>query len=232
MPIKSKKLAKEDIKYTVTMEGSYYVREGQGLVLKPYKVKCYMSHLQLEIGDNGFPKFWPSVIFKHWIAPGLMERMYPGYVSLASFYVTDAKCNAPNMLKNNILLMTRFDLEEYIEQHGLRINPILYDDDMALRQAIWDFRKDPDSFKRQEAHLRLVKRDVIANRKILGKMASVEDLLELNGFEVEKETTKTKKQVKQKTVVKKIVEDEDDDMHEEDYEDEDQDEEDDDDLGV
>jgi hypothetical protein len=58
-------------------------------------------------------------------------------------------------------------------------------------------------------------------------MASMEDLLALNGFEVEKETSKTKKQVEKKSFVKKPKAKE-VPMYDEDDEDDDEDE----DLGV
>lgn len=188
--IKSKKLTdkleerkslKDDVRYVITMHGNYFARKDQGTAELPYRVKCYMTHGQIR-------KMIPNAIFKWYIAPQIMKRLYTNYTSLASFDVAECECEDESLLANNIYLMQRTQLEEHIDEENMPIEPMLYDDIMQLRQAILDYKKDPEAFEEQQLHLYKVKKDVVANKKILGKIATVDELLILNGVNVGEET--------------------------------------------
>lgn len=172
--------------YTITMRGTFFAKGENGSILEPYEVVFPMGKKQLE-------QLKPTAFFRQHVAGLVMPRKYPNYQAnngsqLAEFYVAHSTCSVPEMLSEEIDLLTRTGLITYIEERGLPIEIYLYDDDMQLRQAIYDHRKDPEGFQKIQATYLKRKKGGIEIKKQFNEICSMDQLLAMNGIgEIKKE---------------------------------------------
>ena len=164
--------------YTLRFQGMFYCRGEHGNSEKPYDVRFRATHKQIE-------SLRPTAIFKHYIAPKLMPRLYPEYTEpsgkqLATMNLVGAKCTIPEMLDNNIFLMSFEQLEDYVDDKKMPIDKRLYKDYASLQQAIIDYRKDPDAFSKHQKTVATRKKQLLENEDEFDSICSIEDLLELN----------------------------------------------------
>lgn len=164
--------------YTLHFEGLFYARGEHGNSEVPYNVKFKATHKQIE-------SLRPTAIFKHYVAGKLMPRLYKNYTEpngklLATMNLVDAECTVPEMLENNIYLMNKEQLEDYIDEKSMPINKRLYRDYSELQQAIIDYRKDPDAFKKHQGTVAVRKKEMLENEEEFESICSIDELMELN----------------------------------------------------
>lgn len=140
-----------DALYTVTLSGLYIgsvtgAAGGEAQCLKPYSITVSMDHDM--VSQHG-----PLSSFKRFIAEQTMKRKYPDYKALSTFQVDACTCDKPELIKNNINLLTYPALVLYVKENDLNINTDLYDDATNLRRAIKDYEEDKDGYAITEATL-------------------------------------------------------------------------------
>lgn len=177
-----------DAIYTITMVGLYFSHDaGQaGRVHRPYEVKW-------ECPAKLVAETHPHTIFKRNVAPKLMPRLYSDYICLATFQVASATCTNPELVKDDINMQNKFELEQFIADRAMKIDPSLFDDDMELRQAIIDYRKDTEAFMLNQQRLLKHKKGDINIRRALEETIDFDGLLALNGVGVAKPNQKPRK---------------------------------------
>lgn len=178
---------KTDDIYTIEMVGTYYSRDGAtGLITKEY-------HATWQCPAKLVAECHPHTIFKRSVAPKLLPRLYTDFLTLATFEVAKATCTNPGLLKEDINMQNKHQLVQFIADRSMEIDPSLFDDDMQLRQAIIDYRKDPDAFKRNQKKMYVHKSADLQIRRALEETIDFDDLLALNGIGKASGKTPTKK---------------------------------------
>lgn len=156
-----KKQTPDNTQYQVTITGTYFSKTN---VEKPYEYTAVMEHRHIKQGALS--------VFKNHIAPVRMPQLYPDYVNLATHEVK--KCvntNAPEDVPDNVLVMNREEILDYIDAEEYPIAVQLYEDTDQLRQAVLDYEEEPEAFLVNQAMLQKRKGD---------KMEMKHSLLALN----------------------------------------------------
>lgn len=135
---------KENVIYQLRLVGLYFAAAPEGTKYCPFDIKVRMDSSMTE--DD-----MAIAVFKRLIAPTLMKRKYPDYLGLAECTIAESMREDGKPI-DNIFLMTRKQLEEYIEDEPKLddIDVDLYEDDPSLRQAVVDCRKDRDAFVKMQ----------------------------------------------------------------------------------
>ena len=211
-PLKLSKADRDKTKYFITMSGLYFSRSTDGITEEPYELKFIMTHKQTET-------LIPQAFFKHdREVQTVMKSKYPNFLGrFSTFHVVKAECERPELLADNIHLLNRLELEEYVEDNDLPIEVQLHDDAEQLRQAIKDYKKDKEGFEKQQELLKKRRAPILNHRKVIGQVASADELLKLNEI-ISPKTRKRQVEVKDYEEDVKKYDDEEDDEDEDDSE--------------
>jgi len=158
------KVSTKDVIYFVTFQGVYYNSRPSGENANSYEIEVPISHEQLtrtytiqipcepkNKNDKPYKEKQiiadsPLSLFRRDYAPLMMPLKYPDFEYLATFEIKSVRSTHPEMLRENIALMNFQSICNYIEEAGLEIDPILYDDAGSLRYAIQEYNKDREGF--------------------------------------------------------------------------------------
>lgn len=136
----------EDTTWKVKVIGRYiYTREDGRNDTKPYDVEVTLNK---ELVDKG-----PLSSFCKYIAPTLMPKKYPDYSRLATHTIAEMVCSDPNLVGDNLDVMSWHQLKDYLDYEGLEVNIDLYPDTGSLRQAIKDCEENEIAFLRTQEKL-------------------------------------------------------------------------------
>lgn len=127
--------------YNVPIYGEAVVNMGGHHELKKYEVVAKMTHGQIR-------QFSPEHIFKKYLAEALVSPLLPGFVSVVTHFIgPGASCpEKPELVASNPIFLTDQALKDFIEENDMPIQPELYDDDYALRQAIVECLEEEEAF--------------------------------------------------------------------------------------
>jgi hypothetical protein len=214
------KVSTKDVIYFVTFQGVYYNSRPSGENANSYEIEVPISHEQLtrtytiqipcepkNKNDKPYKEKQiiadsPLSLFRRDYAPLMMPLKYPDFEYLATFEIKSVRSTHPEMLRENIALMNFQSLCNYIEEAGLEIEPILYDDAGSLRYAIQEYKKDREGFLsiQEQTRKRKGKKVVQTNiaKTLLDKYSS--QLQNSNGNGNSKHTGQLKQKVKPKAV--------------------------------
>lgn len=142
--------------YAVTIRGRYYSVAG------PHVTEEQEYEETFNIDDetilmNGVR----STFVKYFATTEYMTAKYPKFVGFATFHIKDCEAHDGEPI-DNIELMNRDMLDEYIEEEELDINVNLYEEAEELRNAIRLLEADPSGYAVQEAKLSTIRRDSIS----------------------------------------------------------------------
>ena len=133
--------------YAVVVAGEYYTpsKDSRGKVLRPYKITFNVPQLEGAL----------STIVKHLLLPAL-KKMDPEARGYRTHQVLEAEPNGPDVAPvNSLQFMDRPALESFIAQRRAPIDPAVYPDVAALREAVIDFQlnfdaEHPERFQKRE----------------------------------------------------------------------------------
>lgn len=132
-PVATAKRGKKNLKpnndmWQLTITGLYGGKARTQYVEKLYKVMVTMPDRQVEKG--AMHQFLRNY------APRLMPALYPDFQNLFTFDIVEATCSNPDKEANNIQVMSREALANYVTELELPIDLELYVESAELRQAI------------------------------------------------------------------------------------------------
>lgn len=144
-PAKAKQQGKPiNDRYRFTIGGFFFATDQGQNVQKPYEVRgIEMSH-KLAIKDGAL------CVFKNDIAPEIMPLLFPGYIGLATHEIREQVCTNPSR-KSSIKVMSHADMLRYIDEEEVPVELGLYQDADSLRQALLDWKEDPQGFVDRQA---------------------------------------------------------------------------------
>lgn len=157
VPRKSRKNQIDEAVYDITFSGTYFAASSTGGGGGGTTEKSYTIEVKIKHGDIANNNESAKSIFKNVIAPEVMPIAYPDYIALYTYHIVKSKCDNPDLLANNLPLLTKEGLIELIDDLELPINPHLYDTAEDLRVAIDMAQKDPEGYARREAQLNATK---------------------------------------------------------------------------
>lgn len=175
----AKKVAPKQV-YSITFTGQYRgVSEEGNPALKNFEIVFRMTERQKE-------KYSALGVLKHF-GKNVMLAKYPDFQSLAKWKVANCLVEGKeDEVPDDLDLMNRDELLQYIEDYELQIDSMLFPEDGQLRQAIKDCNEDPAQFA--------INQSIVAKR--IG--ATIEDTSELNELnKPENVVTKTTNKQKQ-----------------------------------
>lgn len=122
-----------------TIGGDYHRSRGTIQELEPYEVECRFDQEMVEKGVLS--------VFKNTLAPAIMPKQFPGFQGLhtheiRSSYMVDQDGQEWDV--DDLRLMNRDQLIEYIDAQSnppCQVDPSIYADNGALRQAIDDWHE-------------------------------------------------------------------------------------------
>lgn len=159
---------KDDAVYRVTMHGRYFATTQEGnIVEKPYEIECRMDKQMVDRGVHGR--------FRKHIAPDLMPTKYPDFSGLHTYDVKECVDESGEEIED-IRLMSRDELLNYIEEEELPINQVLYGDDSTLRDAIKDCEDDEEGFLKSQKFMEEKRSDEIQSKLKAKELNSPEAL--------------------------------------------------------
>lgn len=150
-----------NLEHTVTIEGLYFCSNAGKTEERPYKETVVMTE---EMRQAGILHVWVK-----YFAPKIMPAKYPGYTSLATHNLVAHVPSDESIAKDDINLMVRSQLLDFIKREQYPIEEGLYKDDGALRQAIADYEENPVAFKERQAHFLKIRGHEIKMEKAVEK---------------------------------------------------------------
>ncbi len=175
--------------YLVTVEGNYYALTGNKKDIKPY---IFQFKADDTIKKQGFLSAFRNALspkdgIKTTIQRMMMEK-YPDYKRFRTHSVTEVvNLTQENKPVRELALMPRNQIVKFIDSRGLPIDTELYASVNELRQALKDYRDNPESFQKQQDKRRLTRGGEIAVMRALDRLNDPET--------AEKETKRKKKQL-------------------------------------
>ena len=160
-------------KYTITVGGTYgaFTQDGkEGYVEKPYELTVVMTEKmfwgkQKQKVLEADPKHaghvievekevdaqvhGPVSIFKHYFKDHL-TRKYPDFQVFKTHEIVGRTTRTDGKPVNNVNVMNRQQMVEYVEEHELPVTTSMYEDSGTLRTAIKKCEEDEPSFLRSQ----------------------------------------------------------------------------------
>ena len=167
-------MAKGDI-YEVFIEGQYYAQPENGMkAIKPYKISFFADDA---VKQSGFlSAFRNSLIHKDGTESQVLKQMrekYPDYKRFRTHLVTETvNLSQKGKPVKELALMNRAQVIRYIDKKGLPIDTDLYPQVSELRQAVKDWRLNPETFERQQEKRRITKGPEIAVLRSMDELNS------------------------------------------------------------
>jgi hypothetical protein len=145
--------------YEVTAEGQYYALTGNKKDIKPYTITF--------LADETVKKSGFLSAFRNALAPRdgvhtnllrMMMEKYPDYKRFRTHQIVDGiNISQKNKPVKELGIMNRTQIVNFINHKGLPIDTELYPAVTDLRQALKDYRENPEAFKKQQDKRRATK---------------------------------------------------------------------------
>lgn len=136
----------ETTTWNIIVEGRYMYNLSDGkLDTKPYSIEATLNKEHVEKG--------PLSSFVKYIAPVVMPKKYPDYISLHTHTIVKMTCSNPDLVGDNLAVMSWHQLKDYVEYIGLEVDVDLYADTGTLRQAIEECEDDETAFLKSQEKL-------------------------------------------------------------------------------
>lgn len=131
--------------YTFTFKGLYAARAEDRQEAKPYEINFKVPETAIDRGALSlFCKQNPPED-----ASCMMARKYPDFIRLLTFEIVESSVDGEPV--DDINLMNRVDLEQYIKENELPVLVELYDSTDSLRQAVLDCETNQEAFETAQA---------------------------------------------------------------------------------
>lgn len=139
----------DDLTYEVRFKGQYFTSGDGKNDLKPYDEVVTLAQVDV---DNHPIGAWAA-----FIAPTYMKAKYPDFIGLADFEIIGHTCSDPEREPLNLNLMTYLTMANYLQEMESPVLPHLYENVMALKDALLDCINDPTGFLDRQERLKTIK---------------------------------------------------------------------------
>lgn len=156
--------------YKVTVEGEYYAHTPSGQIIKRYEVDVNLPKLTDDEGNSV-----ALYQIKNYLLAPLLRKKYEDYSDFRTHEITNVvDLQDPDETPDDISHMSRKQLTKLIERKNYPIHAEIFNTVTDLRQAIIDYKDDPDSYKKREENKKH------ANTRMMEEAATRSELAALN----------------------------------------------------
>ena len=179
--LRRKKRKEQDTKvlYRCTFRGTCRVQTGDKQEMHAYEETVFMDHSLI----NGTPPHnqnYPNAVhvFVKYYAFDIFSKRWPGYMHKPATHNLIEVKRLDGLPINDLRLMSREEMEDYIDDNELSVNSDLYGEETELRTAIRECEADSAGFvKQQERRKALTGKEATTRRQVATVQDRVKSLM-------------------------------------------------------